>query len=112
MGRPILSLNHSIDDETELSQVIADRKNPPPERAPQGRDSDSFIRLSLSSLPDRLRLILRLRFGIDGARMHTLTEIGNMLGISAERTRQLQKQAFENLRDGPDGSRLHELSLD
>ena len=112
VGRPILSLDHSVDDETELSQVIADRKSPSPERAPQGRDSDSFVRLSLSSLPDRQRLILRLRFGIDGARTHTLTEICNLLGISAERIRQLQKQAFENLRDGPDGSRLHELSLD
>lgn len=112
VSRPILSLNRSLDDDTELFQVIADRRNPPPERVPQRRDSDSFVRLSLSSLPDRERLIIRLRFGIDGAREHTLSEIGTLLGVSAERIRQLQKQAIDSLRDGPDGSRLLELALD
>ena len=112
VSRPLLSLAHNLDDDTELSQVIADRKSPAPDRAPQTQDSDLFVRLSLAELPDRQRLIIRLRFGLDGAREHTLTEIGNLLGISAERIRQLQKQAFDNLRAGPAGGRLYELSLD
>lgn len=112
VSRPLLSLDHNLDDDTELAQVVADRRSPGPDVIPQHRDSDSFVRSSLSGLPDRQRLILRLRFGIDGAREHTLTEIGELLGVSAERIRQLQKQAFDNLRDGPDGDRLGELALD
>jgi len=112
VSRPLLSLDHSLDDDTELAQVIADRRSPGPELVPQNRDSEAFVRSSLTALPDRQRLILRLRFGLDGAREHTLTEIGHLLGVSAERIRQLQKQAFDSLRDGPDGDRLGELALD
>jgi RNA polymerase sigma factor (sigma-70 family) len=112
VGRPILSLDHSLDEDTELAQIIADQRNPGPDVAPQARDSDSFVRQSLQNLPDRQRLILRLRFGIDGARSHTLTEIGDLLGVSAERIRQLQKQAFDSLREGPVGNLLQELVLD
>ncbi len=112
VSRPILSLDHKLDDDTELAQVVADRDGEQPASEAQAGDTFDFVRNSVASLPDRQRLILNLRFGIDGAREHTLTEIGHLLGVSAERIRQLQKQAFENLRDGPVGEELLQLSLD
>ncbi|MAG55910.1 MAG: hypothetical protein CMJ83_06435 [Planctomycetes bacterium] len=112
VSRPILSLDHGMDDDTDLAQIIADRRNPGPDVMPQTHDTGDFVRSSLATLPDRQRLILRLRFGIDGARAHTLTEIGDLLGVSAERIRQLQKQAFDSLREGPDGKLLSQLMLD
>ena len=92
--------------------MVADRDGEQPASEAQAGDTFDFVRNSVASLPDRQRLILNLRFGIDGAREHTLTEIGHLLGVSAERIRQLQKQAFENLRDGPVGEELLQLSLD
>ena len=44
-------------------------------------------------------MILRLRYGLESERPHTLQEIGDVLGLSRERIRQLEKQAFEKLRE-------------
>ena len=53
---------------------------------------------AIAALPERLRTILRLRFGLDGNGEVGLAEVGNRLGISAERVRQLQQQALTRLR--------------
>jgi RNA polymerase sigma factor (sigma-70 family) len=72
-------------------------------------DIRTLVRDSLKVLPDRHRLVLRLRFGIDCNRPHTLAEIGKMLGVSAERIRQIEASAFERLRRGPDGIVLKDM---
>jgi RNA polymerase sigma factor (sigma-70 family) len=53
----------------------------------------------LSRLTDRERVIVRARFGFDG-RNETLTEIGQRLGLSAERVRQVEERALAKLRHG------------
>ncbi|HMS15625.1 MAG TPA: sigma-70 family RNA polymerase sigma factor [Planctomycetota bacterium] len=111
VSRPILSLDQGIDDESDLSQVVADSRTEMPHTSPINADTGAFIRTSLSSLPDRQRLILRLRFGIDCKRPHTLTEIGQLLGVSAERVRQLQQLAFDSLRESHSGEALAELAM-
>jgi RNA polymerase sigma factor (sigma-70 family) len=51
----------------------------------------------LDRLPPRERKLLDLRFGLDGDRPHTLEEVGDMMGITRERVRQIEKQALERL---------------
>jgi RNA polymerase primary sigma factor len=58
---------------------------------------DEEIKELLSELPPREQEILRLRFGFDHA-PKTLEEIGQLLGISRERVRQLEKRAMDVLR--------------
>ena len=111
VARPLLSLDQGLDDDSDLSQVVADRKASMPHEGPINEDTGSFIRTSLASLPDRQRLIIRLRFGIDCKRPHTLTEIGKLLGVSAERVRQLQQLAFDSLRESADGAALEQLAI-
>ena len=53
----------------------------------------------LDSLPPREALIVKLRHGIGGVEAHTLEQIGSMLGITRERTRQLEARAFKRLRE-------------
>jgi RNA polymerase primary sigma factor len=53
----------------------------------------------LGELPERDAFILRLRHGIGGTESHTLEEIGRMLGITRERTRQLEARAVKQLRE-------------
>lgn len=51
----------------------------------------------LGSLNERQRQVLRLHFGMEDGTCHSLEEIGNLLGISKERARQIEKQAMAGL---------------
>ncbi len=64
------------------------------------------IEHALATLPPRDAKVLRLYFGLDGGREHTLEEIGGMLGVTRERVRQLRDRALKRLRDGETGRAL------
>jgi RNA polymerase primary sigma factor len=55
---------------------------------------------ALGTLDPRDARVVRLYFGLDGAREHTLNEIGEMLGVTRERVRQLRDRAIKRLREG------------
>jgi len=61
---------------------------------------------ALKTLPARDAKVLRLYFGLDGGREHTLEEIGGMLGVTRERVRQLRDRALRRLREGDVGRAL------
>jgi RNA polymerase primary sigma factor len=64
------------------------------------------IESALKTLPARDAKVLRLYFGLDGGREHTLEEIGGMLGVTRERVRQLRDRALKRLREGEIGKAL------
>ncbi len=64
------------------------------------------IEHALATLPPRDAKVLRLYFGLDGGREHTLEEIGGMLGVTRERVRQLRDRALKRLKDGETGRAL------
>jgi len=55
------------------------------------------IRALLGSLNDRERMILRARYGLDGPEQ-SLRDIGERIGLSAERVRQIEQRALGKLR--------------
>jgi RNA polymerase primary sigma factor len=61
---------------------------------------------ALTTLSPRDARVLRLYFGLDGGREHTLEEIGQMLGVTRERVRQLRDRALKRLREGDTGRAL------
>ena len=65
----------------------------------------------LAELPHREAMILRLRHGLGGTETHTLEEIGALLSITRERTRQLQNRALKSLKERLD-PRLAEAFAD
>ncbi|HMS16115.1 MAG TPA: sigma-70 family RNA polymerase sigma factor, partial [Planctomycetota bacterium] len=109
VSRPVLSLDYGPEDESRLGDLVGDGRAPTPDSPVIREDIRNLVKQSLKILPDRHRLVLRLRFGIDCSRSHTLAEIGKMLGVSAERIRQIEASAFERLRKGPDGTILEEM---
>jgi RNA polymerase primary sigma factor len=76
----------------------------------EGEVIDQFlaeeIDAALRTLPPRDAKVLRLYFGLDGGREHTLEEIGDMFGVTRERVRQLRDRALKRLRDGEAGRAL------
>jgi RNA polymerase primary sigma factor len=64
------------------------------------------IELALATLAPRDAKVLRLYFGLDGGREHTLEEIGGMLGVTRERVRQLRDRALKRLKEGDVGRAL------
>ena len=53
----------------------------------------------IDSLNERERLVIRWRFGLDDGRMKTLQEIGDLMGVSRERVRQIESYAFRKLKN-------------
>jgi RNA polymerase primary sigma factor len=64
------------------------------------------IAAALKTLPPRDAKVLRLYFGLEGGREHTLEEIGGMFGVTRERVRQLRDRALKRLREGDVGRAL------
>ncbi|MGH7545646.1 MAG: sigma factor-like helix-turn-helix DNA-binding protein, partial [Gemmatimonadota bacterium] len=61
---------------------------------------------ALRGLRDRDALIVRLYYGLAGEQEHTLEQIGQVLGITRERVRQLRDRALRELREGKDAEAL------
>jgi RNA polymerase primary sigma factor len=65
---------------------------------------------ALRTLGPRDARVLRLYFGLDGGREHTLEEIGALIGITRERVRQLRDRALRRLREGSAGRALESFA--
>lgn len=98
-SRQPVSLEAPIGEEEErLAELIADKQvKPPAEVAVQLVLRDELEKV-MEKLSERERVVLRLRFGLENGRPHTLEEIGDELGVSRERVRQIEKEALAKLR--------------
>jgi RNA polymerase primary sigma factor len=92
-------------DRSLIERFIADEQGDPEERAMDKFLSEE-IETALRTLPPRDAKVLRLYFGLDGGREHTLEEIGGLLGVTRERVRQLRDRALKRLREGEVGRAL------
>jgi len=81
-----------------IAQEIADDSLEPVEDTIVEDDLPARLDEVMADLPDRERLILSRRYGLDGGSPETLGDIADDLGISAERVRQLQNAALTRLR--------------
>lgn len=95
------SQNGTSDDGATIAESLPDRRTPPPhESANNGFDTD-FVTKMLEIITDREAMILKLRYGLNdesGKRL-TLKEVGDKVGLTRERVRQLEKQAKRKLEE-------------
>jgi RNA polymerase primary sigma factor len=92
-------------DRSLIERFIAEEQGDTEEQAMDKFLSEEIER-ALRTLPPRDAKVLRLYFGLDGGREHTLEEIGGMLGVTRERVRQLRDRALKRLREGDVGRAL------
>ena len=101
-------LDAPLDPEGErslLDRFVADEQTDAESQAMDKFLSEEIDR-ALRTLAPRDAKVLRLYFGLDGGREHTLEEIGGMLGVTRERVRQLRDRALKRLKEGDVGRAL------
>jgi RNA polymerase primary sigma factor len=109
--QPIAQLQQPItDDGTALQDILEDTQTPQPDVLVAAEQVHRGVRACLGHLTEREALIVRLRYGLDAYEPHSLQDIGDVFGISRERVRQLEKQAFAKLRQVPQSAELAELA--
>jgi RNA polymerase sigma factor (sigma-70 family) len=97
---PIDSMDAPLgSSERKLGDLLEDRTTPTPLDDAMEAETQRAIRAVLHELPDRQRVILCMRHGIGYPRECTLEEIGDELGLSRERIRQVEKVAAASVRD-------------
>lgn len=94
------SLDSPINDEdgSSLGDLVPDEKSTSPLEKLQSKSLVGDVDKVLSTLEPREADIIRLRFGLEGRDPKTLEEVGEQIGITRERVRQLQEQAIRQLR--------------
>jgi RNA polymerase nonessential primary-like sigma factor len=85
--------------ENALINSIQDELNPDPMLLLQNYDQKKQLKLCLSKLSDKQRLVIERRFGIGDGEEATLEQVGKELGMTRERVRQIQMEAMKHLRE-------------
>ena len=95
-----LSLDEKVgkDKDTPISDYLVDGRSINPEDELIKSESQGVIRMALRNLSDQEQTVIINRFGLEGGRVFTLKEIGEKIGVSRERVRQIESQAKKRLR--------------
>ena len=107
----ISSLDASIRDDEEdsvLADFIEDEETVSPEESATGQLLKEQVREMLSALTEREQKILKLRFGLEDGKSHTLEEVGQEFSVTRERIRQIEAKALAKLRKHRDAKKLHD----
>jgi len=96
------------DGATEFGDLLQDRTSVPPEESAHALFQSALLSRCLATLPDRSRRVLEMRFGLNGAQARSLKQVGLVLGLTAERTRQIEAAGLRTLRALGESEHLRE----
>ena len=105
----ISSLDASVRDDEEdsvLGDFIEDEDTVSPEESAAGQLLKEQVKGLLGSLTEREQKILKLRFGLEDGKSHTLEEVGQEFSVTRERIRQIEAKALAKLRKHKDSKKL------
>ena len=107
----ISSLDASVRDDEEdsvLGDFIEDEDTVSPEESATGQLLKEHVKDMLGALTEREQKILKLRFGLEDGKSHTLEEVGQEFNVTRERIRQIEAKALAKLRKHKDARKLHD----
>lgn len=107
----ISSLDASVRDDEEdsvLGDFIEDEDTKTPTESASEQLLKEQVKKILGTLTEREQKILKLRFGLEDGKSHTLEEVGQEFSVTRERIRQIEAKALAKLRKHKDTRKLHE----
>jgi RNA polymerase primary sigma factor len=96
------------EEDSRLADFIEDRESVSPDEAATYELLKEHINDVLSLLTPREQRILRMRFGLDDGRSHTLEETGQEFGVTRERIRQIESKALLKLKKHRESKKLRD----
>jgi len=87
------------DSDKTLIDAIPDENNTDPGDLLQDEDVLANLEIWIARLSDKQREVVERRFGLHGYKISTLEEVGNEIGVTRERVRQIQMDALRRLRE-------------
>ena len=108
ISQETVSLEAPVGDEqdSQLSDFLEDKDSITPEESATYQLMKTHVANILQELSAREQKILRMRFGLEDGRSHTLEEVGQEFGVTRERIRQIEAKALKKLEKHQDSSRL------
>jgi RNA polymerase primary sigma factor len=96
------------DEDSVLRDFIEDEDSATPEESAAQQLLKEQVQSILSTLSDREQKIIKMRFGLENGKSHTLEEVGQEFAVTRERIRQIEAKALAKLRKHKDSKKLHE----
>lgn len=96
------------EEDSRLADFIEDRDSVTPDEAATYQLLKENISDVLQLLTPREQKILRMRFGLDDGRAHTLEETGQEFGVTRERIRQIESKALQKLKKHRESKKLRD----
>jgi len=121
MGMPVDKVEHILkisqetvslespvgeEDDSKLGDFLEDKESLSPEENAVYQLLKGHVGEFLTSLNPREQKILRLRFGLEDGKTHTLEEVGQEFGVTRERIRQIEAKALQKLRKHEEAQKL------
>jgi len=96
--RVTLRANGRYEDGDDPVDRLRAKRSAEPSRCAQQDDVNDIVDHWVCALGDKQRAVVERRFGLHGCRRETLEQIGEEIGVTRERVRQIQLEALKNLR--------------
>lgn len=96
------------EDDSVLGDFIEDEDSATPEESASSQLLKEQVQSVLSTLSEREQKIIKMRFGLENGKSHTLEEVGQEFAVTRERIRQIEAKALAKLRKHKDAKKLHE----
>ncbi|MBF6619881.1 MAG: sigma-70 family RNA polymerase sigma factor, partial [Patulibacter sp.] len=110
MSQQPISLEKPVgdDEESSLGDFVEDKDAESPFEMTSEQLRREHVRRALSTLPQREREVIEMRFGLAGDRPSTLEEVGRAFDVTRERIRQIESHTLKKLESLPESQRLRD----
>ena len=109
-SKSLLSMDKTIndDEDTDMNEIVGDNRAENPVEKMRKEATREMIIKVFDSLDEREKEIIMMRYGFDDGEAKTLDDIGELVGLTRERVRQIEIKALRKLRQPARANAIHE----